>query len=187
MDRKNFATENLQESPVTLFKLAGAGVTYNNELISIRGKKLRVLFENANFRNFEIKLNSIDNHSIIVTHNMTLIAPFERLYFFGSVRGTIYFYAFKEPEFDIIIPENHNWGGLDSEALAAATAKNIERRLMGIYVETVGNLVVNYGGLNATITGVPAGTFLPISPSAIVAAGTTATMQLIYVDSPYVV
>lgn len=186
--RKNFIPRNPNlddyRSPVKTYELIVDGASVVDQEIPLSGMKLKILVHNAHTLNFYIRINDLSAPRIRIHHNETIICSFTRLYFTGSVWGKVLFYAVDDPDYEISYPANNEWGGLNVTSVAAGNTLNIQDRVLGIYVESLGNLVVNFGGANITFSNVPAGTFLPISPSTIVNT-TTCNIQVIYCDPVY--
>lgn len=175
---------NLYKPVLRTFVLTASGTSFVDEEIKIIGKKLIVKIENANSTNFYLRINDINQTRIKIDDGFTYIGEFNRVYFTGSVNGSVYFITLEDEEQNLILPKINNWGGRNAEYLSAGNSLNITGKCIGIYIETFGNLVVNFGGSNITFSNVPAGTLLPISPSAIVNT-TTSNIIIIYCDSYY--
>lgn len=165
----NFHVHVLQED---------AGATYVDHEISIKGEKLIVYVEAPSQWNFYLRFDDVNSSPIPVRHKSEFRFPFNRIFFNGSIKGKITFISLYNPDHEITWPDELQ-GANSVQALAAGNNLTIDKRVRGIYVESFGDLVVNCGGANQTISDIPAFTFLEISPLQIVNTS-TCNIQLIY-------
>lgn len=172
----------MMKSPINYVQIVFTTVSVTDFEISLKGVKLITVVKTPTARDLTVKFNSLIASPIPFSHNDRFELPFVKLYISGRVNnGTLEFYALMDTDFDVQKNNQNEWGGQNAEVVLAGNAAIPSSRLLGIYVQTLGNLVLQMNGANITISNVPAGTFIPISPEA-VQNTTTSNIVLIYCE-----